>query len=62
MKYAFLWFIFYNYITIIKMEFQEVECGCMDRIELAQDRDIYRPLVTAVMNLRFTIKCGKFLD
>jgi len=36
----------------IKMDLQEVGCGCMDWIGLAQDRDRWRTLVSAVMNLR----------
>ena len=36
----------------IKMDLQEVGCGGTDWIELALDRDRWRELVNAVMNLR----------
>ena len=36
----------------IRMELQEVGCGYVDRIGLAHDRDKWRTLVSAVMNLR----------
>ena len=36
----------------IKMDLQEVGGGCGDWMELAQDRDRWRELVSTVMNLR----------
>jgi hypothetical protein len=38
-------------VDIIRMDLQEVGCGYMDWIGLAQERDKWRTLVSAVMNL-----------
>jgi hypothetical protein len=45
----------------IKMDLEDMDGG-MDWIELADDRDRWRALVNAVMNLRGSIKCGEFRD
>jgi len=36
----------------IRLDIREVGCGYVDWMELAQDRDRWRALVSAVMNLR----------
>ena len=41
-----------RWVDNIRTDLQEVECGYMDWIGLAQDRDRWRRLVSAVMNLR----------
>ena len=47
-----LWRLRRRWEDNIKMDLQEVRCGGMDWIELAQDRDRWWALVNAVMNLR----------
>jgi len=41
-----------RWVDNIKTELQEVGCGYMDWIGLAQDRDRWRTLVIVVMNFR----------
>ena len=41
-----------RWVDNIRMDLQEVRCGYMDWIGLAQDRDRWRMLVSAVMNLQ----------
>ena len=41
-----------RWVDNIRVDLQEVGCGYMDWIGLAQDRDRWRTLVSAVMNLR----------
>ena len=41
-----------RWVDNIVMDLQEVGCGYVDWIGLAQDRDRWRTLVSAVMNLR----------
>ena len=41
-----------RWVDSIRMDLQEVGCGYMDWNRLAQDRDKWRTLVSAVMNLR----------
>jgi hypothetical protein len=46
----------------IKMDIRVTGWSGMDWIELAQDRDQWRALVTTVMNLRVPKNVGKFLS
>ena len=50
-----------RWVDNIRMDLLEVGCGYMDWIGLAQDRDSWRTLVSAVMNLRVPWNAGNFL-
>ena len=41
-----------RWVDNIRMDLQEVRCGYRDWIELAQDRERWRKLVSAIMNPR----------
>jgi len=41
-----------RWVDNIRMDLQELECGYMDGIGLAQDRGSWQTLLSAVMNLR----------
>jgi hypothetical protein len=45
----------------IKMDLEELACGRIDWIEVAQDRDRWRALVNAIMSLRVPLNAGNFL-
>ena len=45
----------------IKIDIQEMGCGGIVWIDLAQDRDRWRALMTAVMNLRVPQNAANFL-
>jgi len=50
-----------RWVDNIRMDRQGMGCGYMDWIGLAQDRDRWRTLVSAVMNLRVPWNAGNFL-
>ena len=50
-----------RWVDNIRMDLQEVGCGYMDWIGLTQNRDGWRTLVSAVMNLRVPCNAGNFL-
>jgi hypothetical protein len=45
--------LIYRWEDTIKMDIQDVGFGGLVWIELAQDRDRWRTLVSAIMNIRF---------
>jgi len=50
-----------RWVDNIRMDLQEVGCGYMEWIGLAQDRDRWQTLMSAVMNIRVPRNAGNFL-
>jgi len=50
-----------RWVDNIRTDLHEMGCGYMDWVGLAQDRDRWRTLVSAVMNLRVLWNAGNFL-
>ena len=50
----------HRWVDNIRTDLQEVGCGYIDWIGLAQDRDRWQTLVSAVMNLRVPWNAGNF--
>jgi hypothetical protein len=51
-----------RWVVSIKMDIRETGWDGMDLINLAQDRDQWRAVMNAVMNLRIPYNAGKFLS
>ena len=51
-----------RWVDNIRMNLLEVGCVYRDWFGLAQDRDSWRTLVSCVMILSGSVKCGEFLD
>jgi hypothetical protein len=49
-----------RWVDNIRLDLQEVGCGYVDWIGLTQDRDRWRTLVSAVMNLSDWLKLQKW--
>jgi hypothetical protein len=45
-----------------EMDLQEVGCGGWDLIELAQDKELWRSIVTVVINLRVGMEHTGFVS
>ena len=50
-----------RWVDNIRTDLHEVGCGYMDWVGLAQDRDRWRTLVSAVMKIRVPRNAGNFL-
>jgi hypothetical protein len=51
-----------RWVDSLKRDLRKIGGGCVDWIELAQDRDQWRALLNTVMNLRVVKIIGKFLS